>query len=347
LTARLSIDLGALVANYQLMRDAARPGSAGAVVKANAYGLGDPAVGRALWAAGCRDFFVATASEGVALRGELPDAVIYVFEGARQASVAELLAAGLIPVLNHRAQLDVWRASGGGRPAAVHLDSGLHRLGFPPDVKVGDFHGVRVCLLVTHLACADEPDHPMNQRQLERFAAARGGFPGVPVSIGNAAAILHGGGMTGDIGRPGIGLFGGNPFANRPNPMRPVVTLEGRVLQIRDIAAGETVGYGATYTAPAPLRAAVVGLGYADGLPRLLSNRGEAAVAGTRCPIIGRVSMDLTVIDVSRVAADLDDWVEFFGPTVTVDEVAGWAGTIAYEVLTGIGPRPQRVYLRP
>jgi alanine racemase len=347
LTARLRIDLGALVANYALFQRAARPGVAGAVVKADGYGLGAPPVVRALWSAGCRDYFVATVAEGVALRAELPDAIIYAFEGARHDSVLDLLSAGLIPVLNHAGQLDTWRRTAGGQAAAVHVDTGMHRLGFPPDVTSSDFRGVRVALLMTHLACADDPDHPMNRRQLERLSQVRESFPGVPVSIGNSAGVLGGPELTGDLGRPGIGLYGGNPYLGAPSPVRPVVTLEGQIIQLRQVAAGESIGYGATYTARTPMQVAVVGLGYGDGLPRLLSNRGEAALGGRRCPIVGRVSMDLTVIDVTAAEASVEDRVEFFGPTVLVDEVAAWAETIAYEILTGLGRRPVREFLHP
>jgi alanine racemase len=341
-TARLRIDLGALAGNYALFQQAARPGRAAAVVKADGYGLGASPVVRALWSAGCRDYFVATVAEGVAVRAELPDAVIYVFEGAREPTVLDLLSAGLTPVLNHPGQLETWRRTSGGRAAAVHVDTGMHRLGFPPDVSSSDFRGVRVTLLVTHLACADAPGHPLTRRQLERLARVREVFPGVPVSIGNSAAALQGPELAGDLVRPGIGLYGGNPYLDGPSPVRPVATLEGRVLQVRRVPAGETIGYGATFTAPAPMDVAVVGLGYGDGLPRLLSNRGEAALAGRRCAIVGRISMDLTAIDVTGAGARVEDWVEFFGPTVSVDEVAAWAQTIPYEVLTGIGRRPAR-----
>jgi alanine racemase len=347
LTARLRIDLGALTANYALFQRAGRPGRTGAVIKADGYGLGAPPVAGALWSAGCRDFFVATVAEGAALRADLPDAAIYVFEGARGDTVLDLLSAGLTPVLNHPAQLDTWRRAGGGLAAAVHVDTGMHRLGFPPDIRSSDVRGVRVTLLITHLACADEPDHPMNRRQLDRLARVREVFPGVPVSIGSSAAMLQGAEFAGDLGRAGIGLYGGNPFARAPSPVAPVVTLEGRILQLRQVAAGESIGYGATFTAPAPMEVAVVGLGYGDGLPRLLSNRGEAVLHGRRCPIVGRISMDLTVIDVTGLEARLEEWVEFLGPTVLVDEVAAWAETIAYEVLTGLGRRSAREFLYP
>jgi alanine racemase len=313
------------------------------VVKANGYGLGASPVARALWGAGCRCFFVATAAEGVELRGALPQCRILVFEGAHSGNLDALREAGLVPVLNHRGQAEVWRRTGGGA-ATVHVDTGMHRLGFPLDLDVDDVAGIDVGLLVTHLACADEPDHPMNQVQLDRVDALRARFPGVPVSTGNTATVLQRALRAGDLGRPGIGLYGGNPFVASANPFSPVVTLEGRVLQIRSVAAGEFIGYGASFVAPQAMTVAVVGVGYADGVPRLLSNRGQAAAGGRRCPIVGRVSMDLTTVDVSGCDVAEDDWIEFFGATVGVDEVAAWSQTIAYEVLTGIGQRLQRIY---
>ena len=196
---------------------------------------------------------------------------------------------------------------------------------------------------MTHLACADTPDHLLNQEQLARFQAIAARFPGVPASIGNSAAILSG---VGGIGRPGIGLYGGNPFAGPHNPMRCVVMLEGEVLQVRKTPAGVPVGYGATHVTERDAVIAVVGIGYADGLPRALSNRGEAASGTARAPIVGRVSMDLTLVDVTDLPpVQAGDWIEFFGRGVGVDEVAAWADTISYEILTGIGDRVSRVYV--
>lgn len=343
MSGRLRVDLDALAANYRACCQAAAPADLAGVVKANGYGLGAEPVARALWRAGCRSFFVATAEEGAGLRGVLPQARVLVFEGAHAGNVQTLREAGLVPVLNHPGQADVWRRAGGGE-AAVHVDTGMHRLGFPDDVVPDALAGVEVALLVTHLACADEPDHPMNRAQLARLAALRRRFPGVPVSLGNTAAVLQGALLAGDLGRPGIGLYGGNPYVSGENPFRPVATLEGRVLQLRAVAGGDAVGYGATFVASADMTVAVVGVGYADGVPRLLSNRGMAGVAGRRRPIVGRVSMDLTAVDVSGCPVAEGDWIELFGATVGVDEVAAWAGTIAYEVLTGIGQRPLRVY---
>lgn len=329
--ARLIVDLDALAANYRRFRDSASEGSA-AVVKANAYGLGMEPVARRLAAEGCRQFFVATDAEGRELRRILPDAGtfdIFVFSGVVESD-------GLIPVVNHRAQMRTG-------PIALHVDTGMHRLGLdgldaqtlPADTKVR--------LLMTHLACADTPDHPLNEAQLERFEAFAARFPGVPKSIANSAAILAG---VEGIGRPGIGLYGGNPFAAQENPMRCVATLEGEVLQVRKVMEGASVGYGASHVTGRDTIVAVVGIGYADGLPRALSNRGQSAFKTIRAPIIGRVSMDLTLVDVTDLPpVEPGDWIEFFGNSVGIEEVAAWADTISYEVLTGVGNRVARMYV--
>jgi alanine racemase len=344
-SGRLRIDLDALAANYRMFQAAAAPADAAGVVKADAYGLGAIPVARRLWREGCRRYFVATAAEGAALRAGLPDARIYVFEGVEPDTAGTLLAADLVPVLNHEGQLDCWRAAAPGRSAAVLFDTGMHRLGFGWDAPATTFDGVPLELLMTHLACADEPGHPLNRLQIERFAAIRARHPGVPASIGNSAGALGVVGAAAELCRPGIGLFGGNPFSDRVNPMATVATLEGRVLQVRTVPAGEAVGYGASFRARGAVTLAIVGLGYADGLPRLLSNRGMAWVAGERRPIVGRVSMDLTVVDVTGLSVTVGDWVEFFGPRIPLDEVAGWAGTIGYELLTRLGPRLERIYV--
>ena len=321
---RLTVDLDALAANYRTYRGRSETGC-GAVVKANAYGLGLSPVAQRLADEGCTRFFVATEEEGVELQQILPAVDIFVFSG-------EASTPGLIPVVNQAAQI-------GDRPVAIHVDTGMHRLGFDP-VDVPASADVR--LLMTHLACADTPDHPLNAVQLDRFEAVAARFPDVPVSIGNSAGVLNG---VRGIGRPGIGLYGGNPYAELDNPMRCVATLEGEVLQTREVPAGETVGYGATYTLQRDATIAVVGIGYADGVPRLLSNHGEAAHKGERMPIVGRVSMDLTHVDVTGAGVERGDWIEFFGSTVPVDEVAAYANTVSYEILTGIGNRVTRRYV--
>ena len=201
---------------------------------------------------------------------------------------------------------------------------------------------------MTHLACADEPEHPLNAEQLARFEQLRALLPRARTSIGNSAGTLIDAAHRGDLARPGIALYGGNPFSDRPNPMEAVATLTAPILQLHDVAEPEPVGYGATYVANPPARIAVVGIGYADGYPRNLGNNGTAAVQGRRVPVVGRVSMDLISIDVAalpREAVSVGDAVELIGPTIGVDEVAAAAGTISYEILTGMGRRLAREYV--
>ena len=342
MTARLRIDHRALVANYHTFRQAAA-GAVGAVVKADAYGLGAIATSRALAAAGCRHLFVARAAEGAALRLALAEPAIHVLEGALPETIDALLEHRLNPVLNSPEQLALWGATA---PEAItaHVDTGMNRLGFPFDVSPQAFAGFEVGLLITHLACADEPKHPLNALQLERIERLRQRFPGIALSIGNSAGVLNGADFQGDLARPGIGLYGGNPWARRPNPMRPVATLEAQVLQVREVGPGETIGYGASHQAARRMWVAVIGIGYADGLPRLLSSGGEVFAKGRRCPMLGRVSMDLTAIDATGVGLKAGDWVEVFGPNLPVDELAARANTIAYEILTGISRRVERRY---
>ena len=329
--ARLTVDLDALAANYRRFRDSASQGSA-AVVKANAYGLGVGPVARRLAREGCRQFFVATDVEGRELRRVLPDADtfdIFVFSGVVDDD-------GLIPVVNHAGQF----RSG---PVALHIDTGMRRLGFDDLDAEAIPADAEVRLLMTHLACADTPDHSLNPQQLARFRAFAARCPGVPTSIGNSAAILTG---VEGIGRPGIGLYGGNPYTAQDNPMRCVATLEGKVLQVRRVPAGVPVGYGGTHVTARDTVIAAVGIGYADGVPRALSNRGQVACGKARAPIVGRVSMDLTLVDVTGLApVQPGDWIEFFGHGIGIDEVAAWADTISYEILTGIGGRVSRVYV--
>lgn len=340
--ARLRVNRDALAANYRLYRTAVA-GDCGAAVKANAYGLGVEETAPVFERLGCGHFFVATATEGLALRKVLQGGVIYVLDGVQPETAGPLAGAGLTPVVNHEQQLAAWTPFR-DREVAVHVDTGMNRLGFPVGVRGSAFDGFRVSLLMTHLACADDPAHPLNEIQLQRFAGVAERFPGAATSIGNSAGSLLDQRYHGDLARPGIGLYGGNPWLNEPNPVQPVATLEATVVQIREVAAGESVGYGATWTSGKSRRLGVLGIGYADGLPRSLSNCGEAMVRGKRCPIVGRVSMDLTVIDVTGVRAIAGDWVELFGAELPIDEVARQADTFAYELLTGISPRVQRVY---
>lgn len=349
--ATLRVDLDALARNYRMLLDRSRPGECAAVVKADAYGLGLDRVARRLLREGCRRFFVATLAEARELRALAPDVEIGVFEGALAGTTDALVELEARPVLNTLEQVERWR--GRGR-ALLHVDTGMCRLG----LRSGDvaalaqrpqlLEGTTLDFVLTHLACADEPEHPLNAEQLARFDRMRAQLPAARTSIGNSAGTLTEAARRGDLARPGIALYGGNPFSDRPNPMEAVVTLTAPIHQLHEVVEPETVGYGATYLAHPPARIAVVGIGYADGYPRNLGNGGTAAVAGQRVPVVGRVSMDLITIDVGglpREAVRTGDPVELIGPTLGVDEVAAAAGTISYEILTGLGPRLVREYV--
>ena len=353
-TVRLRVSRRALAANYRMFV-AAGAGEVGAVVKANAYGVGALQASKVFIAAGCRCLFVARAAEGVELRrglaasaedGPWPgsrELAIYVLEGALPDTLEMLQAHHLQPVLNSPEQFALWAEESQG-PIAVHVDTGMNRLGFPADVAPAAFKGREIGLLCTHLACADEPRHRLNAAQLQRIDDLRARFGGTKLSVGNSAGALNGPPFQGHLIRPGIALYGGNPWVDRPNPMRAAAALEAAVVQVRELRPSASVGYGATYTASARRRVAVLGVGYADGLPRVLSNSGEVFAAGRRRPIIGRVSMDLTTVDATDAALQVGDWVEIFGPNLSVDEVAAKANTIAYEILTGISGRVPRLY---
>ena len=357
----LCIDLAALVENW---RDIARanPGAeAAAVVKADAYGLGMEPVAKALAKAGCHTFFVALPGEGAALKRVLPSARVFVLSGLPRGEAGFFQRHGIMPVLNTMDEAEEWAAHCRGRevrlPAALHVDTGMNRLGLTPEEarrlagRSDLLRHFRLDLLMSHLACADEPGNSMNARQKEAFDAICALFPDVPASLANSAAALAWPEWDYDILRPGIALYGGNPFADRPNPMRTVATLYGTVLQVREVKRGETVGYGATWRAPRDSRIAILGLGYADGLFRCLSDSAAGPahvyIAGQFAPYAGRISMDLTAVDVSHIPPeDLERGMraEVMGPHVSVDELARWAGTIPYEVLTSLGSRFTRLY---
>ena len=358
----LDIDLKALTANWRQIRDLHPQAQTAAVVKANAYGLGMLPVAEALWREGCRSFFVALPEEGRELAQDLPQARIWVLSGLPRGEAGFFHEHGLIPVLNSWEEVEEWAAYCAGRevrlPAAVHVDTGMNRLGLRPeearrlsghDALLRDF---RLELLMSHLACADEPGNEMNLRQKERFDEVRRLFPGVPASLANSAAALAWPEWDYELLRPGIALYGGNPFSDRPNPMRPVVTLYATILQLREVKRGESVGYGATWTAQKDSRIAILGLGYADGLFRRITT-GETGpahvfVAGQFAPYVGRISMDLSAVDVSAIPAQSLERgmrAEVMGPHVGVDELARWASTISYEILTSLGPRFTRLYM--
>lgn len=355
--ATLEIDLGAIVANWRSLAARLASGAAcAAVVKADAYGLGASAVAPALAAAGCGTFFVAQLDEAVALRqalGQGPD--IFVLNGCLPREEEIFQAHALIPVLNDRGQVALLAAQAartGRRPrAALHLDTGMSRLGLTPgeaERLAGEQDARRAIdfvLVMSHLACAEETCD-MNAEQHARFVRLRAAWPDTPASLANSSGIFLGPSFHFDLARPGAALYGINPVPGRPNPQRAVVTLTAPVLQIRDIAPPETVGYGASFRATAPMRVATIALGYADGWPRTLSGRGKASVAGMALPFLGRVSMDTIVIDATCAPAlRTGDRVTLLGDDIGVDDVAADAGTIGYEILTGLGRRFARVHL--
>ncbi len=346
----LSVDLGAVAANWTLLRDrhaAMGGGAVGAAVKADAYGLGAAAVVPALHAAGCRHFFVAHLAEGMALRPLLgPGPMVAVLNGFRP---GEDEGAGLVPVMNTPGDLRAW--SGTGRDAILHLDTGMARLGLAPaelDALAEDpapLDGLRLRFVMTHLACADEPDDPASAAQAARFAAARGRLPPAPRSLANSAGLFLGPGFASDLARPGCALYGLNPTPGRPNPMRPVVRLLVPVLQIREVPAGTPVGYGGTWVAGRPSRIATAAVGYADGYLRALSGRAVGRHAGRDVPLVGRVSMDLATFDATDCPALAEgSMIEVIGAEETADAVAARADTIGYEVLTSLGARYRRAY---
>ena len=351
----LTVDLDAMAANYRFLADKARPARAGASVKADAYGLGVGPVARRLWAEGCCDFFVATLDEGVGLRGLLPEARITVLNGLIAGEPKLFREYRLMPALNDLGQVDAWAAwgrSNGPAPAVLHLDTGMARLGLPPaefEALAADharFDGIELALIVSHLACADEPGNPMNRRQRDDFAAALARLPAAPASLSASSGIFHGPDFLFDMVRPGVCLHGVNPRPGHPNPLRPVVRLQAKILQIRDVDTPQTVGYGATHRFTGPARLATLAAGYADGYLRSLSGRGTAHIDGIAIPVVGRVSMDLTTVDITQVPeARPGDMVDLIGPYHDVDALAEEAGTIAYEILTSLGRRYRRRYL--
>ncbi len=368
---RLTVDLDALVENYRLLQRRAAPARVAGVVKADAYGLGASRVGPALWRAGCRTFFVALPQEGIELRAALPQADIYVLNGTFGPEAAPAFAAHrLMPVLGSQADISCWEAFGwndGGtpRPCAIHVDTGMNRLGLTPE-EAHAFAADNALtgaltprLVMSHLACGDDAGHPLNRRQRESFQAVSRLFDGIESSLSNSAGIFLGPDFAFDLARPGIALYGGQPFDGGDNPMRAVATLEARVVQVRRARAGETASYGAHGVLSRDTVIAVVSTGYADGyhrassfagvpLRRAVPAGGHGFVHGRRVPVLGRVTMDLTLFDVTDLGPEgvtVGDWIELFGHNVPVDEAAAAAGTISYEMLTSLGRRYHRRYV--
>ncbi|WP_338700180.1 alanine racemase [Bradyrhizobium sp. 26S5] len=357
----LTVDLDAIIANWRKLEKTAVPAECAAVVKANAYGCGAEQVSRALAKAGCKTFFVATVEEAAVVRAAVPEATVYSLGGFFQNTgdaYARIDCKPVIGDLNELAEWDVFcRRSGWSGGAAIHIDTGMNRLGLTvseaqgiiPRINAGD-HGIT--LVMSHLASAELLNSPANARQLASFREIASLFTGVPASLANSSGVFLGAPFQFEMVRPGCALYGVNPTPEADNPMQPVVDLKARIVQIRNIDRGETVGYGGTWTARRPTRLAIVSAGYADGYFRAASandgTRGaEVVVAGKRCPIAGRVSMDLIAVDVTDLdknAVRRGHMVTLIGEGITVDEVAHHFGTIGYEVLTSLGRRFVRIY---
>jgi alanine racemase len=344
----LTISLSALRANYALLRSRFTGGDCAAVVKANAYGLGVETVAPALWDEGCRFFFVATLDEAIQLRGLLADARIGVFHGPYAGEEGDYIAHRLLPVINEPAQLDRWLRN--EEPFALHVDTGMNRLGLSYAELERYYDGAPTrhpALLLSHFACANDPLHDMNGQQLRRFWDACALIPGVGGSLCNSAGIFLGSTFHFDVARPGCALYGINPV-DGVNPMRPVVTLTPPILQVRTLDRADTVGYGATFTAEPGTMLATVQMGYADGYQRILSNRGEAYLGTHPVPIVGRVSMDMIVLDITNVPGaerNTAAQIELINHAYTVDDLAHDAGTIGYEIFTRLGARVRREYV--
>jgi alanine racemase len=349
----LTIDLGAIAANWRLLAGRLRPGAqVSAVVKADAYGLGAAKVAPALARAGCVDFFVATFEEGLELKPLLPQARLYVLAGPASGAESRFIENGLIPVLNTAEQVEGWLAASRGRfPSALHVDTGMNRLGlaFAEAKRLGPkLAKGSLVLAMSHLACSEEVDHPLNHAQLGRFRDLLGELPGARASLANSSGIFLGSDYHFDLVRPGAALYGVNPTPQAAQPMAQVVHLQGRILQVRDVDTPATVGYGATHAIGRKSRIATVAAGYADGYPRSLSGRGEGDLGGKAVPLVGRVSMDLITFDVTDgdpAATRPGGFVDLIGPRNPVDAVAERAGTIGYEILTRLGRRYQRRYV--
>lgn len=362
LGGQLNIDLGAIARNWRALDQVSAGALTAAVVKADAYGTGITMASKALFAAGARFFFVATPDEGMAVRAAVPQAHIFVLNGLYPGAANLYIRQNLMPVIASMAMLEEWLAKCLERneayPAALHFDTGLNRFGFRLNEAslVRDriqALGYAPQMVMSHLACADQPNHEKNRTQLALFGSVMNMFPGIPASLSNSAGLMTGRDYHFQMVRPGIAIYGGRAVTGRKNPMAPVVTLHVPILQIKEARTGESVGYGATYSLSRDSRLAVIGHGYADGFLRALSSTnarpgGKVVIRGKICPVIGRVSMDQFTVDITELGADLPspgEGAEILGDLVGIDDQADAAGTIGYEILTSLKGRYSRNYL--
>jgi alanine racemase len=355
-TGYLTIDLAALARNYERLAAEVAPARAAAVVKADAYGLGAVRVAERLYSHGCRHFLVAQFVEALALR--LPaDATVFVLNGLQPGNEHPAAQGGIVPVINSLEQWHRWadaaRRLGRTLPAVLQFDTGMSRLGLPPEDRaalaglVAAEGGIDVLFVMSHLASADDADSDQNGDQRDEMGRVAAEFPQFPVCFANSGGIFLGRDYHGVLVRPGIALYGGAPTGGRENPMEPVVNLDIAVVQTRNVPAGARVGYSGAHVTTGATRLATIAAGYADGLPRSLSGRGAAYCDGIRLPIVGRVSMDSIILDISALPEGrltLGDRVEMLGPHQSLEDIARDAGTISYEILTGLGHRYDRRY---
>ncbi len=356
--ARLLVDLDAIGNNWRRLREQAPQADCGAVVKADAYGLGALPVANSLWQAGCREFFVALLEEGLALRPVLPaEAVIHVLNGLTPGTEAACAQAGLVPVLNSLDQVARWRSQAARTrrqlPAVLQFDSGMGRLGLAEDeahrlqAQAALQSGIEVRLVMSHLADAEHPENPVNRLQRDRFLRIRAGWPSARASLANSSGIFLGPDFHFDLLRPGAALYGIAPRPEQVNPLLPVLRLQARMIQCRDIERGQSVGYNQTWRADRPSRIATLAVGYADGYPRALGNRACVAIAGHAAPVVGRISMDTVTVDVTDVPRELlrpGAWFDLIDQRHDINQLARWAEASAYELLTRLGTRFQRIH---
>ncbi len=356
----LEVHLDRLRWNYlSLQKRLKRGADCAAVVKADAYGLGAVAIVPELYKSNCRHFFVANVAGGIVVRDTLGEneSRIYVFNGPYAPDAADFARNNLIPVLNTPGDIEYWsgfaKKSGRKQPAVIQVDTGMNRMGLSPDEVKRLGHNTDILkpldvrYIMSHLACADTPEHPKNREQLEKFmiAVEHLGLP-CPLSFANSSGIFLGEDFHFDLARPGAALYGINPQNTDQNPMQGVVTLKVRILQTREAAKGETVGYGANYTVSSPTKLATISAGYADGILRSFTTDGAVFIRGQKCPVVGRVSMEAIVVDVTQLSPppQVGEWAEIIGEHQTVDDVAAAAKTIGYEILTGLGGKHKRIY---
>ena len=357
--AELTIDLAALAANYKTMQKNAGKAETSAVVKADGYGLGMAEIAPVLFDAGCRSFWVAQLNEGIALRAILPEAKIYVLNGVPSGTAAQFETYDLRPCLVTLAQVEEWQShcqANKPLPACLFVDSGFNRLGFG-EIEIADltarpdiFEGWELCLITSHLACADDPTHPMNGAQLERFRNALAVLPPAPASLANSGGTMLGADYHFDMIRTGTMLYGCSATAKEEDALSPIASLRAPLLQMRRLSAGDSIGYGATFTASGEMTIGIASLGYGDGLSRHFGNQSPSpmrfTIDGQPVSLLGRISMDSLAIDLTNLPQmpSVGEMVEIFGQDNPIDRLAQQGNTISYELLTSLGSRYNRIY---